>query len=177
MNYFYYIILFLFIIFSILYIISILNNIIYWVPQVSTFTKDLPILKKVFDKYLIKWKKIVDLWSWIWKMLRIFEKDYKMQSTWFEIDLSNIIIAKIINKIFWYKNIVKKQNYFNADLKEFDFIYLYLFPKLMERLEEKIWKQAKPWTILIVNAFAFKNKKPIEVIQKNWKSKIYVYKI
>ncbi len=165
------------IIVTIFYSISLMNSIFYKVPQVSTFNEDLKLLEKVFDKYLIKNWKILDLWSWRWKMLRIFEKKYKMHSTWFEIDLSNVIISKIINKFFWYKNKSIRKNYFKWDLSEFDFIYVYLFPILMKKVEEKIWKSSKPWTIIIVNAFKFEKHKPLEVFQKNWKDKIFVYKV
>jgi len=178
MIYLYILILIFFIIFTIFYSLSLINNIIYKVPQVSTFNSDLNILRKVCDKYLVRNKKIVDLWSWTWKMLRFFEREYKMKVIWFEIDISNVIISKIINKLLWYKNITtKRKNYFDVDLSDFDFIYIYLFPVLMKKVEEKIWNSAKPWTIIIVNAFKFEKHKPIEIFQKNWKDKIFVYKI
>jgi len=177
MIYIYILILMLFIIITILYTLSLINNIFYKVPQVSTFNSDLDILKKVFDKYIINWKKIVDLWSGTWKMLRFFEKNYDIKSTWYEIDFSNVLISKIINKFWNYKNISKRKNYFKADLSKFDYIYVYLFPELMEKVEEKIWNSTKSWTIIFVNAFKFENHKPIEIFQKNWKDKIFVYKI
>lgn len=171
------IVLSIFIIFTILYALSLFNNIRYKVPQVSTFKSDFLVLEKWLKKYNLKWKKIVDLWSWIWKAIRFFEKKFNMKSTWYEIDLWNTLLAKFINTIFFSKSKVIRWNYFDADLSKYDFIYLYLFPELMEKLEEKIWKDAKKGTIVFVNAFNFKNKKEIDIFYKNWKKKIYVYKI
>jgi hypothetical protein len=160
-----------------LYTSSLLNNIIYKVPQVSTFNSDLDILKQVFNKYYINWKKMADLWSWTWKMLRLFEKEYEMNATWFEIDFWNVLISKIISKSLGLKNKSIKQNYFQADLKGFDFVYIYMFPCLMKRVEEKIWSSCEKWTIIFVNAFKFENQQPIEVFRKNWKDKIFVYEV
>ena len=162
---------------TILYSLSLINNIVYKVPQVSTFNSDLKLLKNVFSDYKLKWKKIVDLWSGIWKMLRLFEKEYNMKSIWFEIDFSNVIISKSLNNLLWYKAKTFRKNYFKVDLKEFDFVYIYLFPILMEKVEEKIWNSCSKWTIIFVNAFKFEKHKPIKIYKKNWKDKIFVYEI
>jgi len=177
MIYIYVILLIIVIIMMWMYLLSLLNNIIYRVPQVSTFNSDLNILRNVFDKYNLNWKKICDLWSWTWKMIRLFEREYKMQPTWFEIDFSNVIISKILNKLFSLNTRTYKKNYLKTDLSNFDFIYVYLFPVLMKKLEKKIWFNCKPWTIIFVNAFKFEGHEPIEVFQKNWKDKIFVYEV
>jgi hypothetical protein len=117
------------------------------------------------------------MWSWIWKIIRFLEKEFKVKATGYEIDFSNVIIAKILNKIFWSKTKVIRWNYFEADLKEYDFIYIYLFPCLMEKVEEKIWSDAKKWTIVFVNAFKFWKHKPIDVFYKKGKEKIFVYEV
>ena len=171
------VILTLLIIGAILYSLSLFNNIKYIVPQVSTFKSDFEVLRKWLKKYNLRWKKILDLWSWIWKAIRFFEREFDMKATWCEIDLSNTIIAKILNKIFGSKCEVIKWNYFKLDLKQYDFIYIYLFPELMEKVEEKIWKDAKKWTIIFVNAFKFQKHKPIDIFYKNWKEKIFVYEV
>ncbi len=159
------------------YILSLFNNIVYKVPQVSTFSSDLSFLKRIFDSYELKWKNIADLWSWIWKMLRFFEKNYSMNSVWFEIDFSNVLISRIISKIFGFKNKVFKKDYLKSSLSDFDFIYVYLFPSIMDKLEKKLWSSCKKWTVIFVNAFKFENHKPLKVYQKNWKDKVFVYVI
>lgn len=160
-----------------MYFTSLINNIIYKVPQVSTFNTDLKILREVFNNYDLNWKKIVDLWSGIWKMTRLFESEYKMKSTWYEIDFSNVLISKILNNIFKFKWRNIRWNYLKKDLSEFDFVYIYLFPVLMEKVEKKIWSNCKKWTIIFVNAFKFQNHEPIKIYKKNWKDKIFVYEV
>jgi len=167
----------IFMIISIFYLISLINNIIYKVPQVSTFKSDFKVLKDNLWKYNLEWKKIADLGSWIWKVIRFLEKEFWAKVTGYEIDYSNVIIAKIINKIFSSKTNVIRWNYFKVDLKQYDYIYVYLYPVLMEKLEEKIWSDAKKWTIVFVNAFKFQNHEPIDVFYKGWREKIFVYKI
>lgn len=167
----------LLLIFIVLYFSSLINNIIYKVPQVSTFNSDLKILRDAFNNYNLNWKKIVDLGSWIWKMTRLFEREYNMKTTWYEIDFSNTFISKIFNKILWYKWKNIRWNYFKKDLSEFDFVYIYLYPVLMEKVEEKIWSKCHKWTIIFVNAFKFKKHKPIKIFQKNWRDKIFVYEV
>ena len=162
----------------IIYILSIKNSIFYKVPQVSTFSSDFKIMKKYLWKYNIKWKKIIDLWSWIWKTLRFFEKEFSMNTIWYEIDFWNVIISKILNKILWYNAIILNENYLQAKLKKSDFIYIYLFPALMKDVEKKIWKETKPWTIIFSNAFKIENHKPIEILlNENWKEEVYIYKV
>jgi hypothetical protein len=46
--------------------------------------------------------------------------------------------------MFSSKSKVLNKNYLKADLSEFNFVYLYLFPILMEQIEEKIWSNCKP---------------------------------
>lgn len=168
----------IFLLFIILYILSIINSIKYKVPQVCTFWSDFKVMINNLSKYNLEWKKIIDLWSWTWKVLRFFEKKFKMRVTWYEIDLWNIIISKIYNKIFWCNAEIINKNYFEEDLTKYDFIYVYLFPKLMDKIEEKIWKEAKKWTIIFSNAFRFANNKPIEILKNEKKEEeIYIYKI
>lgn len=166
-----------FIIVTILYWVSLFNSIRYKVPQVSTFSSDFKILKENLWKYNLEWKKIIDLWSGIWKVIRFLEKEFWAKTTGYEIDYSNVIIWKIINTLFKSKSKIIRWNYFKSDLKQFDFIYIYLFPELMEKVEEKIFSDAKKGTIIFVNAFKFQNHKPVDAFYKNWREKIFVYKV
>lgn len=167
----------LFLIGVFIYFLSLKNSLKYKVPQVSTFSSDFVVLEKYLWKYDLKWKKIVDLWCGIWKVVRFFEKKYKMKAFWYEIDSWNVLIARIINKIFSSKVKVSRWDYFNVNLNKYDFIYIYLYPQLMDKVEKKIWKDAAKWTIIFVNAFKLNKHKPIDIFLKNGKEKIFVYKI
>jgi len=163
---------------SILLISSIISSIINWIPQVSTFNSDFKVMKKELKKYNIKWKKIIDLWSWTWKSIRFFEKFFNAKTTWCEIDLSNYLISKILNKILWYNAIIIRWNYLKIELNKYDFIYIYLLPKIIDKAEKRIWEKAKKWTIIFSNAFKFINHTPIEILKdEKGKEEIYVYKV
>lgn len=167
-----------FLIFIWFFLLSVINSIIYKVPQVATFNSDFKVMKKGLVKYKINWKKLVDLWSWTWKSLRFFEREFKMKTTWYEIDYSNVIISKVLN--FFYKNysIISKWNYLKKDLSWFDIVYLYWFPKLMNGIEKKLRKNCKKWTIIISNAFYFSNHEPIEILlNEKGEKEVYIYKI
>lgn len=162
----------------ILYFMSMISWVFYKVPQVSTFKSDFLVMKKNLWKYNLKWKKIVDLWSWIWKTLRFFEKEFEAKTYWYEVDLANFLISKVLNKIHDSKSKIIFWNFKKADLEEYDFIYVYLLPKIMEKIEDFIFSKSNKWTIIFSNAFKFKNKLPIEIIKdEKWKEEIYVYKV
>jgi len=168
----------LFFIFAILFSLSVFNWIRYKVPQVWTFSSDFKIMKKYLKKYNLAWKSLVDLWSWSWKVLRFFEKQFWMKTTWYEIDFSNVIIAKIINLLVWSKAKVIKWNYLKADLSKFDVVYVYWFTVLMPGIEKKLWENCKEWTLVIANAFKMPNKKTVEVlVNEKWKEEVFVYEI
>jgi len=163
---------------TILLILSIISSIVNWIPQVSTFNSDFIVMKKELWKYKLKWKKIIDLWSWTWKSIRFFEKFFNTKTTWCEIDLSNYIISKILNKIIWYNAIIIRWNYLKIELNKYDFIYIYLLPKIIDKAEEIIWEKAKKWTIIFSNAFKLTKHNPIDILKdEKGKEEIYVYEV
>ena len=119
-------ILIIILIFTFLYLMSLMNLFLYWIPQVPTYKIDFDTMKTWLWKYNLEWKKIIDLWSWTWKTLRFFEKNFKTKSTGYEIDLSNYLISIIKNIILWYKSKIYNKNLLKANLQEYDFIYMWL---------------------------------------------------
>lgn len=161
-----------------LYVLSIINSMIYKVPQVASFNSDLRVMRKWLTKYNLKGKKLIDMWSWTGKMLRFFEKEFGCITTGYEIDLANSIIAKILNKLFKTNCYIIRWNYFKSNLADFDIIYIYLYPELVAKIEEKIEKEAKKGTIVIANAFKLIKTKPIEIIYDDkWKEEVYIYEV
>lgn len=93
-------------------------------------------------------KKLIDMGSWTWKMLRFFwKKNFWCVTTWYEIDLANSIIARILNKIFVKQTTIIRWNYFISNLADFDIIYIYLYPELVSKIEDKIKMKQKKGTI------------------------------
>lgn len=78
-----------------------------------------------------------------------------------------------------FTNVFKSQKvkYLNRDLfkidySSYDIVYLYLYPKLMDKLEPTLFTQMKKNSLIISNTFTFKNTKP-------WKeyNRIKIYKV
>ena len=92
----------------------------------------------------------------------------------------SITSEAIFNKKKSIENIAKiiKWNYLKIDLNKYDFIYIYLLPKIIDKAEKRIWEKAKKWTIIFSNAFKFINHTPIEILKdEKGKEEIYVYKV
>ncbi len=68
------------------------------------------------------------------------------------------------------------QNFLKANWSEANFIYGYLYPFLMVKVEEKFIKDCKPGTVAVTRDFPFPNLKPTEVYYLPKKHEIYVYK-
>ena len=139
------------------------------VPYVWSFNRQLEIIKQLD---LTEWKKIVDLWCGDGKALRFFEKQFWLKWVWYDINGFAILYGKLINKIKKSDIILKKENFIWKNLKEFDYIYIYLFPEFMEKIEGWIFESKKRDTIIISNSFVFKKHEPFKIV---WK-KIYLYR-
>jgi len=140
------------------------------VPYVWSFQRQLDIMK---DLNLQEWKKIVDLWCGDGKALRFFEKEFNLKWTWYDINSFAILYGKLLNKIKKSKNNIYKKDFTKIkNLDDFDYIYVYLFPKFMEKIEDWVFENKWKNTIIISNSFQFKKHKPFKIL----KNKIYLYK-
>ncbi len=149
------------------------------VPYVNSFNFQ---LKSFLESDFSFRKKslLVDLWCWDWKAMRFFSKNYKNidKIDWYEIKRFPVIYWKIINKIFWYSKI----NFFRislekSNIKKYDYVYLYLFPFFLEKIENWIFSNIKNWAIIISNSFKFKKHKFFDTIKDSkWKDVFFLYK-
>jgi hypothetical protein len=71
----------------------------------------------------------------------------------------------------------RNQNFFKHSWQEANYIYGYLYPPLMRRVEEKFLSDCKPGSIAIIRDFPFPNLKPSDVYRMPKKHEIYIYKI
>ena len=83
-------------------------------------------------------------------------------------------------RIWWSKVPItlRRRSFFKANLSDADVIFAYLFPKVMQQLEQKFATELTPGTRIISHAFAFANKQPLQVhtVQDGRRErKIYVY--
>lgn len=52
---------------------------------------------------------------------------------------------------------IRYQNFWKADLRDADVVFMYQLPKAMERFEREIWPMLKPGCRVVVNTFPFPN--------------------
>lgn len=92
------------------------------------------------------------------------------QATGVEINPYLSIYSKVRNIFSKHKSNIHylQKSFFNVDLSSYDVIYIYLYPGLMERLEEKIFSELKPGGIVISNTFVFKDRVEKEVVDKQF---------
>ena len=85
---------------------------------------------------------------------------------------------KLINKRQKHSNItLNRSDFSRADLKKYDYIYVYLRDTQLVDIEDWIWKEKKDWAIVISNTFQFKDHKPYKTIKnKQWRDTIFLYK-
>lgn len=143
-------------------------------PFVPSFDKDLKLMKQL---NLVRWKKIVDLGCGNAKALRFFDSKFWLVGEGYDINFFAIMFAKIFNRIGWYKIKVFWKNLYRADLKKYDYIYVFLFPWQLANMEDWIRENMKKNCVIISNSFYFKKHKPFETIKnKRGYGVIYLYK-
>lgn len=145
-------------------------------PYIPSFNRQLELMKQLDIKPN---STLVDLWCWDWKALRFFIKEHNIKLwEWFDINSYAIVKGKIINKIKRINNInLYKKDFFKADLKKYDYIYLYLWDTQLKAMEDRIRKEKKEKTIIISNSFKFTKHKPFNTIKKSdWIDDIFLYK-
>jgi SAM-dependent methyltransferase len=144
-------------------------------PYVSSFKRHLDLMKNLKIK---KWSKILDLWCGDGKALRFFYKNFDINNcTGYDINPYAILIWKALNKLSWYKKInLHKKNFLNISLKWYDYIYVYLRPSQLAKIEDRLRKNKDKNTIVISNSFQFTKHKEFDYI-KNTKNKksIFLY--
>ena len=145
-------------------------------PYISTFDRHLEIMKQLDIKPNTK---LVDLWCWNWKALRFFMKNFKLsEADGYDINSFAIYKWKLINKRQKHKNItLTKSDFSRADLKKYDYIYVYLRDTQLAAIEDWIWEEKQDKTIIISNTFQFKNHKPFKTYKnKQGRDTIFLYK-
>lgn len=150
-----------FLIFMSIYGSSLIYSSLMGAPYVPTKNRlALEILKE------IKFKKntlFVELGSGDARITRAAVKNYPIQGMAVDVNGLLILWSKLLSKLdgtYSRMNFVVK-NILNVDLKEANYIYLFLFPALIEKLIPKFDKELKKGTIIISHGFPvtkYKNK-------------------
>ena len=143
---------------------------------VPSFNRHIRLMKN--NLKLVRWKKLVDLWCGDGKAMRFFFETFGLQCDGYELQRFPYLYGKLINFVLWYKKLkLYKQDFSQANLKRYDYIYVYLLPIQMAAIEPRIFKNMNPTSTIISNSFQFALHKPYKVIKdKKGKPSIFLYK-
>ena len=129
------------------------------------------IIKKFFEIYPFEKDKIFfDLGSGDGRVVFLAEEK-GLKAYGVENNLILYLFSKIIKKIKKSKANFIRDDLRKIDLKECDYLYLYLLPKFLEEIEEEIFKKISFKTKIISYKFKFPNKKVKEV----YLDKFFIY--
>jgi len=126
--------------------------------------------------------KVYDLGCGDGKFIRTLVQKVAIKAVGYEYFFMPYLLARLFN--FFQKDKVKfiYKDFFKANLEDADYIFCYLMPKEMERLEKKLLKELRPGTIVISNTFQFKTWAPENIIilddkkKSGLSNKIYIYR-
>lgn len=70
-----------------------------------------------------------------------------------------------------------KSDFKKAHLKDYDYVYLYLFPEQLRGMEDRIFSHINDSSIIVSNSFVFAKHMPFDVITDDaGKKVIYLYR-
>lgn len=118
---------------------------------------------------------VYDLGSGTGTALIVAAREFGAKGVGIEIDplrafISTLVLhsAKVKDKI-----IIKRKNFFNEDLSPATIIFVYLVPRVLEKLKPKFLKELEPETLII----SYRYKISLPLLHYDKKNDIYLYKI
>lgn len=93
-----------------------------------------------------------------------------------EIDPFRVLISRVKAKLVSLDKNAKfiQANFFKTEVRNADVVTVYLLPRTMEKIENKLRRELKKGSRVVSYRFAFKNWKPLKIDKEN---KIYLYKV
>lgn len=172
------ILLFLLLVFVFYYYIQLFRGIILTnVPYVSSFDSEINLMWEKLN--IDSNKNIIDLGCGNGKALRFFLKKFNLRKgVWYDLNGYAIRYGKFLNKIRKIDNLeLYCKNFKKVDISNFDYIYTYLLPQYMAKIEDWVFQSIWKNTIIVSNSFQFSKHKPFKIIKNGkWKDKIFLYK-
>ncbi len=164
----------LFLITFIVYIVSLIYSSLKGSFYVPTSHK---VLDKIFSNVsLNKNDRFLDLGSGDGRIVLFVAKKYNIKSIGIEINPLLVFISKLKTKIFKMSKLCffYRQNLLNDPFPEANIIYLFLMPKLIEKIDDKLREKIKNGSLII--SYGFKIPSLKDYLKKIVKLKpFYVY--
>jgi len=124
---------------------------------------------------------IVDLGSGWGTLLFVLARKYpERQIIGYELSYLPYLYSRTYKTLFRLQHItIYRQNFLTADLSSPALIVCYLFPKAMNRLQQRLANQQFSNTLLVSSTFALPNTEPEQSIQLGdlYRTPIYVYRL
>ena len=123
---------------------------------------------------------LYDLGAGIGNVLIIGEKEFGAKVVGFEFSPILYFLAKLNLFFHQIKGKIYYQNFFEAKIKNADVIFLYLTPKILEKLKEKLKKELKPGTRIVCFSSPIPSWQPTKIFpleETRCKINLYLYLI
>lgn len=145
------------------------------VPLYLTNTKTAEALKELIDQE--KAKSFLDLGSGTGGVVRAMASE-KVKAVGVESAPILWLYSGALS-LFCGKGSIWRKNIWKTDLSEFDLVYAFLSPAVMENLWEKVQKEMRPGTLLVSNSFVVPGIKASQILTllDGRKTKLYLYRI
>ena len=138
------------------------------------------VVKDIVDSLDLKSDSILyDLGSGDGRVLFFANKKYGITCVGIESAILPFLISRI--KSFFYPKVaILNKDFFKQDISPATHVFVYLYPKIMDKLLPKFEKELKKGTILVSCDFQFSHKYPLKVIEipnsgKKLCRKLYIY--
>ncbi len=84
----------------------------------------------------------------------------------------NVRINKVTDKVT-----LRKDNFLNVNLSKATIVFVYLVPRVLEKIKPKLFKELKRGTKVISYRYKFEEDKNIKLIGQDKKNEMYLYRI
>jgi hypothetical protein len=160
------VLIFIFLLVACLMVVMYLNIFYFVFLKVPTLSTSKKTAEKILQNIdLGDKKKFYDLGSGSGRLVSYLAEKYPdLECIGVEYNITAYCNAKIRNIFLKNKVIFLRKDFFKTNLGDADVIYAYLYPPVMERLEAKFARELRKGTLVILNSFPLKSKKPKTVL-------------
>lgn len=125
-----------------------------------------------------KGQKVYDIGAGDGRFIHFASKDYRANSTGFEMDPFVFFIAKLRQWFWKWEGKIIRSDFQKHSLKDADVVICYMMPKTLAKFQKKFDKELRKGAKVVSYAFHIGSWKPKEVVPKQGKiAQIFIYQI